>query len=212
MMPPRSKKETSTNGCKRKPNAECVVCKKPLYRRPYELAKVRHVACMEHRGLAQHLEGLTEAQKAGLALGSRKGTNHRTGYKHKESSKLKTKKANQEYWRLHPEQLKKRGEKTRAELHYNWKGGSTRLNVSIRRMTEHRRWMDAVKARDGKCTCGSIQDLEAHHITELAILITRNKVKNRADARDCEALWDLSNGITKCRKCHYAIHGRRYED
>ncbi len=211
-MSPQNKRENSINGYRRTPNAKCIVCQKPLYRRPGELARVRHVACMEHRAEAQKLSGITEAQWRGLSLGREKGTNHRAGYKHKESSKQKASASHLQWCAKHPDEVAARGEKTRAELHYNWKGGSARLNVSIRQMDESRRWAEAVRARDGTCACGSVQDLESHHVTPLALLIARNRIKNREDARACPALWDLSNGVTVCKKCHYKIHGRHYED
>lgn len=197
----------------RTPNCKCVVCGKPLYRRPNELRRVRHVACFQHRNEAQMRSGITEAQYGGLALGRPKGTNNRIGYTHKATSKRKASQANRTYWRAHPDLAIARGAKTRDELHYNWKGGSSKLNKSIRQMHEHRKWMDAIKARDGQCTqCGSLTQLESHHIVELAVLIARHGVKNRVDARQCAALWDLDNGQTLCEQCHYAAHGRRYED
>jgi 5-methylcytosine-specific restriction endonuclease McrA len=185
-----------------------MVCGKPLYRRASDLAKVRHVACMAHRALAQSVSGVTEAQKRGLALGREKGTNHRTGYKHREESKRKAAATHLAYWAANPEKAKARGK--RGERHYKWKGGASRLNRSVRQMTENRRWMDAVKERDGCCQrCGSTQRLEAHHLTELAVLIEQHGIKNRNDAR-CFAhvLWDLANGETLCESCHYREHGR----
>jgi len=195
----------------RTPNCECLICKKPIYRRPFELKKVRHVACMEHRAEAQKLSGITDAQKRGLSLGRKKGTNHRTGYKHNESSKRKAAESHKRYWREHPEEAKARGAKTRGPNHYNWKGGSTRLNTSIRRMTEHRKWMDDVKKRDGRCLeCGSTDDLESHHKIELAILIAEHGIKNRTEARQCGELWNIDNGETLCQRCHCKRHGRKY--
>ena len=168
---------------------------------------------MKHRAEAQKLSGITEKQWAGLALGREKGTNHRTGYQHKESSKRKTSRANKLYWKAHPDKALERGEKTRGDKHYKWKGGSTRLNKSIRTMTEHRRWMEAVRERDKQCTtCGSTDKLESHHIIELSVLIFENGIKNREDARNCSALWDLSNGKTLCENCHYKVHGRHHAD
>jgi hypothetical protein len=197
----------------RTPNCECCICAKPLYRRPYELAKVRHVACMEHRGLAQARSGITEAQRAGLALGSVPGTNHRTGYVHREESKRKSSEAHKAWCAANPDKVKARSEKTRGENHYKWNGGTSRLNAAIRRLTENRKWMEAVKERDGKCiVCGSVDNLESHHITPLADLVQAHGIINRDQARDCSALWDLGNGMTVCRPCHYNIHGRTYAD
>lgn len=196
----------------RTPNCKCVVCEKPLYRRPSELERVRHVACMEHRALAQSLSGVTDAQKRGLALGRKKGTNHRLGYHHKEESKLKISARNKLFWAKNPEKLAERSEKIRNENHYRWAGGASRLNTSIRQMQENRKWMDAVKLRDKVCVrCGSTDDLEAHHEPALATLIEELGITGRDDARRCAAaLWDKNKGITLCARCHDAEHGRSF--
>lgn len=188
-----------------------MVCSKPLYRRPNELARVRHVACMEHRALAQSLSGVTDAQRAGLSLGRVKGKNHRTGYRHREESKRKASETHKAFWAANPELAARRGEKVRGPLNVNWKGGTAKLNLSIRQMTENRRWMDAVKARDGACLrCGSTESLETHHRTPLATLIAQLGIKSRDDARThSAALWALENGETLCESCHYIEHGRK---
>lgn len=197
----------------RTPNAECCVCGKPLYRRPNELAKVRHVSCLEHRNEAQGKAGLTESQLVALSMGRRPGTNNRTGYKHREESKRKASESHRRWCAENPDKVKARGDKTRGQRHYNWKGGSSRLNSAIRRLTENRNWMDAIKGRDGEClVCGGVENLEAHHIVPLAVLVGVHGITNRDAARECSALWDLANGMTVCSRCHYKIHGRRYED
>lgn len=212
-MSQQNSKENSTPGSRRTPNCKCVVCGKPLYRRPSELARVRHVACMEHRAQAQVLSGITEGQQRGLALGRQKGTNHRTGYKHREESRRKCSESHKRWCAEHPDLVEARGAKTRGANHYKWNGGSSRLNTSIRTMHENRKWMDAIRARDGKCQeCGATEALEAHHIVSLAELLVEHGIKNRADARKCDALWDLGNGVTLCQKCHYQIHGRHHAD
>lgn len=197
----------------RAPNARCCVCRKPLYRRPSELLRVRYFACMKHRNKAQDRAGLTDAQLAALAKGRKPGTNNRAGYKHREESKRKASVAHKAWCKSNPDKVRARGEKTRGSKHYNWKGGSTRLNAAIRRLTENRNWMDAVKARDGKCVvCGIRKTLESHHIVPLAVLVGVHGITNRDEARECAALWDLKNGMTVCARCHYKIHGRKYED
>lgn len=182
-----------------------------MYRRPYELAKVKHVACVEHRAAAQTMWGQTEAQVEALNLGREKGTNHRTGYKHREESKRKTSVSHKQFHAENPEFAKERGKKTQGEQHYRWKGGVSKLNLSIRQMTENRRWMDSVKSRDGLCIrCGSKWRLEAHHKIGLAELIKRHNIKSREDAQNTPELWDINNGETICELCHYKEHDRRF--
>ncbi len=197
----------------RTPNTKCCICGKPLYRRPKELAQVRYVACINHRHEAQVNAGLTETQLAALALGRKPGTNNRTGYKHREDSKRKTSESHKRWCAENPDKIRARGEKIRGVNHYNWKGGSSRLNVAIRNLTENRKWMDAIKERDGRClVCGSTENLESHHIVPLAVLVSVHGITNREQARCCAELWDMGNGMTVCIRCHYKIHGRRYED
>lgn len=193
----------------RTPNASCLVCAKPLYRRPSERA--RFAACMAHRAEAQKIAGITPAQLDGLSWGRVKGTNRRNGRPDGKATRAKKSKTIRAFYAAHPEKAIERGAKIRGPLNAHWKGGSSKFNTSIRQMTEHRRWMDAVKARDdGKCVrCGSGGDLESHHKVELAELILRHGIRTRDQARACAELWDLDNGETLCRPCHYAHHGRR---
>lgn len=194
----------------RTPNTSCLLCGQPLYRRPSDTARARYAACMGCRSEAQKVAGVTQAQRAGLSIGAVKGTNHRAGYTHRQESKAKASAAHKAWCAANPDKVAARGEKTRAESHYKWNEGSSRLNSSIRSMTENRRWMDAVKARDGRCLrCGSVERLESHHRKPLARLIGDLGIRNRDDARAwATVLWDLSNGETLCGTCHYAEHGR----
>lgn len=200
----------------RTPNCACVICAKPLYRRPADLARVRHVACFAHRGQAQSMSGLTEAQAAGLRQGRRPGDNRRNGYRHATETKAKTSASHKAWCAANPDRIAARSEKTRGQAHYLWNGGSSKLNTSIRRMTENRRWTDAVKARDGKkcALCPATENLEVHHRTPLAELIETLGIKSCDDARiHAAALWALDNGLTLCQACHYIEHGRtRYAD
>ena len=196
----------------RTPNTSCLLCRKPLYRRPSDMEKARYSACMDCRGEAQKVAGITEAQQCGLALARKKGHNYRNGRKDAPETKEKRSRSLKQFFVEHPEVAVARGAKTRGELSRHWKGGASRLNISIRQMTENRKWMDAVKERDGGCVrCGSIENLESHHLIELAELIETHGIKSRDDARaKARILFDVSNGIALCQRCHYAEHGRVY--
>lgn len=195
----------------RTPNTACLLCQKPLYRRRSDMDRSRYAACMACRSEAQKVAGITERQHAGLARGRAKGTNHRTGYRHREESKRKASEAHKIWCAANPDKVAARGVKTRGERHRLWNGGIAKLNKSIRQMNENRKWMDAVKARDGKCSrCGAVERLESHHVVGLAALMKQCGVRSRDDARRHAAvLWSLDNGVTLCEPCHYVEHGRR---
>lgn len=198
----------------RTPNTKCLLCGKLLYRRPYELAKFRYAACMKCRSDAQKVVGITEKQHAGLRLGRPKGTNHRAGYHHRIESRQKASASHKLWCAVNADKVASRSAKIRGPLHFLWKGGITKLNKSIRQMTENRRWMDAVKERDGRCIrCGGTERLESHHLVELAALIDQLEIKTRDDARKHAAiLFDVSNGVTLCEICHYSEHGRVHRE
>lgn len=193
----------------RTPNTQCEICKKPLYRRPSDLARYKAFCCVGCRSELYK----KRPPSTNLELGREKGTNHLEGIPKSQAQKDKMKKKMSKWCKDNPDKVKERGKKMRGENHYNWKGGVTILNQSIRRMTENIYWQRAVKKRDKKCQhCESKKELEAHHIIPLKALIERYKIKNRDEARMCSEFWDLNNGLTLCRKCHYKIDNRKYDD
>jgi hypothetical protein len=195
----------------RTPNTSCCICQKPLYRRPSELKRVRYVTCKEHRALALTSSGLTDKQKAALELGRPKGTNHLEGIPKSKSSNLKRSQSIAKWCKENPDKIAARAEKTRGENHYRWKGGTSKLNRSIRLMTEHRKWSDQVMDRDAACMhCGATKNLEAHHVKSFAKILKDNNIQDRNQARACPELWDISNGLTLCAECHCKVHGRKY--
>ncbi len=198
----------------RTPNAKCLLCRKPLYRRPSDKKKFRYAACIKCRSEAQKHRGITRKQLRALKLGRAKGTNHRAGYKHRPESKRKIAKSNRLFWKLHPKELAQRGEKLRGKNHYNWKDGTTRLSIAIRTMSENLKWIAKVRERDSACVeCSSPKSLEVHHKTHFSTLIKEYGIRSLDDARKHkEHLWPVKNGILLCRKCHYKVHGRKYED
>lgn len=80
--------------------------------------------------------------------------------------------------------------------HPNWKGGSAGNRQKERLTPEYREWRSNVFERD-KHTCQHCGDnkggnLEAHHIIGWAVCV--------------ELRYDITNGITLCKKCHRKVH------
>jgi 5-methylcytosine-specific restriction endonuclease McrA len=193
----------------RTPNTNCKICEKPLYRRPSDLLKYKEVCCVGCRSELYK----RRTPSPNLVLGREKGTNHLSGIPKTQTHKNKMKGIMSKWCNDNLDKVKERGKKIRGENHYLWKGGTTILNQSIRRMTECIYWQRAVKKRDGKCMkCGKEKQLEAHHKKSLKEIIKEYNITNRDEARKCENLWDLNNGITLCRKCHYELENRTYND
>ena len=195
----------------RTPNTKCVICDKPLYRRPFELKKVNIVCCRNCMSEAYKMYPNYKVL-SNLELGREKGTNHLQGISKSDISKIKRSKTMKEFAENNPNFWKERVKKTRGYNHYNWKGGQTSLNQAIRSLHETRKWQQAIKKRDKKCmNCGSEKELEAHHIISVSKMIDIYDIKTRDDAIQCNDFWKLDNGITYCKRCHYEIEGRNYD-
>lgn len=83
-----------------------------------------------------------------------------------------------------------------GELNKNWKGGITPESIKIRNSKQYKGWRLSVFKRDdftcqecyARCGNGKNVYLEAHHIKPFA---THKNLR-----------FDLTNGITLCKKCH----------
>lgn len=75
--------------------------------------------------------------------------------------------------------------------HWNWQGGRTPKLLALRQTVEYKNWRVAVFGRDNyTCVqCGQKQRLEADHIKQFAYYP--------------ELRFDINNGQTLCRDCHY---------
>lgn len=100
-------------------------------------------------------------------------------------------------------------EENRGENASRWKGGITPLNKMIRESFEYREWVRKVFERDNY-TCQKCKVrggyLEVHHIKLFSLILKENNIKTLEDARNCEELWNVDNGITYCEDCHDEEH------
>jgi len=105
-----------------------------------------------------------------------------------------------------------------------WKGGVTPLASLIRKLPEYKQWHRKVFERDDYICqdCGKRGGkLEAHHKKTFYKIFTEflKEYDQFSPIEDKETLsrlaikyksfWDVSNGLTLCRKCHNKTKGRK---
>lgn len=97
--------------------------------------------------------------------------------------------------------LHQRGDKSRF-----WKGGRTALKFKIKNLLQYRQWRSDIYTRDDfTCLlCGTRGGaLEADHIKAFHQILDEHKILTMEQAVHCEELWNLNNGRTLCRPCHF---------
>jgi len=86
--------------------------------------------------------------------------------------------------------------------------GSTPVKTRVRNSAAMQQWRQAVFDRDD-FTCTACGDrggvLHAHHIVPFAHIFKRNRLRTVKGAMSCTALWDVNNGTTLCKQCHFRI-------
>jgi hypothetical protein len=89
--------------------------------------------------------------------------------------------------------------------HWNWKNGISKLNHLIRNLPEMKIWINYIFKRDNyTCKkCGQYGGkLHAHHKKPFSIILKQNNITTIKEALNCKELWEKSNGVTLCIKCH----------
>lgn len=125
------------------------------------------------------------------------------GKHHTENTKKKISLANNGkigYWKgkknlfLSEYNIKYKSIQMQGKNNPKWKGGITPENESIRKSKKYKVWQKSVFRKD-HFTCQKCKKhgsrLEAHHIKPFA--------------KYSELRFDINNGITLCKECHYAI-------
>lgn len=98
----------------------------------------------------------------------------------------------------------------------NWKGGISPLNRLIRCLPKYNDWRVKIYERD-KFICQmpncdkTIRYLYIHHIKKFIEILIKNNIKTVEEAMQCLELWDITNGITLCRKCHRKTYGHEQQ-
>jgi 5-methylcytosine-specific restriction endonuclease McrA len=99
-----------------------------------------------------------------------------------------------------------------GDRNWNWRGGITPLNHVIRNCTRYKEWRTSIFHKDNfTCVhCGTRggKYLHAHHIKFFSVILEEYNITTLEEALQCEALWDVSNGITLCVECHEEEHRR----
>ena len=94
-----------------------------------------------------------------------------------------------------------------------WKGGITPVHRMVRVMPEYDLWRSKVFQRDNfTCQICGERDvvLNADHIVPFSYILLMEGIRNTADARVCDFLWDIDNGRTLCKSCHKATPSCQY--
>lgn len=130
-------------------------------------------------------------------------TNYWAGKQRSDETKDKLRKAN--IGKIQSkETIRKRTEKITGHLSPNWKGGIAKIDKKVRRIKEYLLWRDSVFKRDNfTCQkCDFKGYVTAHHIKAFSQILKEYNIKTQDEARRCEELWDINNGITLCETCH----------
>lgn len=121
----------------------------------------------------------------------KKGTSVRVGMKHSTESIEKI--------------IKNRTGKSMGEKNPSWKGGITTFIIKVKRLTEHKQWQKRVLKRDNvTCrACGQKGGNKTpHHLIAFSYLLAQFNIKTIKQAKSCDFLWQIENGITLCSPCH----------
>jgi hypothetical protein len=198
----------------------CIICNKTFLAYPSAIKKGRKYCSKEcyYKGIKlnwQNPEYKSKMVEIYTAVQNRPemiGLHREQGYTRVQSeatiqllSEMRKGENNPYYGKHHPPEVL---EKMRGENNGAWKGGITTLYDAIRRCTQYDEWRMSVFRRDGfrDWFSGLKGDIRAHHIKSFFSIIEENNITTLEEARLCEALWDINNGVTMLETTHMAYH------
>jgi hypothetical protein len=81
----------------------------------------------------------------------------------------------------------------------------------IKCLNKYNIWRRSVLSRDNnKCTlCDNNNDLVVHHIYPIKSIVKDNLSLLQTGNFDIPILWDINNGVTRCKNCHKTIDHKR---
>jgi len=175
----------------RKPNTQCKICGKPLYRKPSELG--RYSCCREHRSELYKkyknysVKGLKTGRGWNKGMSKKNGDELSYGKPRKQETKDKI--SAKLKGRIITEEARKKISEAHKAL---WdKIGRTEKVIRGWKSTKWKK--EIYKQDDYRCKkCGSNDSIFAHHILSW---------KDYPELR-----FELSNGITLCFECHKKAH------
>ena len=154
----------------------------------------------------------------------KKRVRSRRGYRHSEETKQKIRESNKGNKHgvqnlkpfkkgecRHPETTFKKGDpRLIGENNPNWNGGASTLAQKIQATSEYKEWRGAVFKRDNyTCqVCGDDKggNLQAHHVQPQMEMKIEYNLNTLEDVLNEERFFDVSNGVTLCKRCHKTYH------
>lgn len=107
-------------------------------------------------------------------------------------------------------------ENNMSEDNILWNEFITPIQEKIRKLIEYKNWRNKVYEKDNyicqNCGYDKGKILNAHHNKFFCKIIIENNITTIEEAKDCQELWNIDNGITLCKKCHIEIHKKEKDN
>lgn len=205
----------------------CMTCNELVYVPRWRIAKFKTCSknCM-HKAMIGRISPMKNKKHTEEAISKISRTWFKEGFEpwNKEISGYHTQKASTERINKTKESLRKAHASgkvsyknyIRGRKHHWWKGGASKFCYLLENSTKYRIWRRSVFIRDNRTCleCGSIDNINAHHIKALSIIYQDflSEYSQFSPIEDKEVLlkisesylpfWDINNGQTLCSECH----------